>query len=387
MDSNKKRKICVVITNRAQYGRYKHILTELKNNPRIELQIIVGASALLDKYGSIIEDIEKDGFHVDIKLTMSVEGGSPISMAKTTGLGIIEFSSALENLNPDIVLVRGDRFEVLAAAIAAAYMNIVVAHIEGGDVSGSIDESVRHSITKLAHIHFPTNEEAYNRLIKMGENSENIFLVGSPDIEFIRKIKTTPLENLFDRYGGIGESLDLKDKYLVVLQHPVTSEYEEGIKQIEETLHAVEDLDIPTIWIWPNTDAGTEHIAKGIRKFREFNNTDNIHFFRNLAPEDYIRLISNCACLVGNSSSGIKEGSHLGIPVVNIGTRQKGRLREHNVVDAVYDKEEIKNKIKSQANHGPYKTKNIYSADNEPSKIISKILSECELNTQKKICY
>lgn len=383
---DKKRKVCVIITSRAHYGRFKHILRELKNNPSIELQIIVGASAVLSRYGNVISDIEKDGFEVNSRLTINVEGGTPISMSKTTGLGVIEFSSIFENLKPDIVLLRGDRYEVLSAAIAASYMNIVIAHIEGGDVTGSIDESVRHAITKLSHIHFPTNKDSAERLAKLGENPNKIFLAGSPDIEFIKKCDLSPIYDLYQRYGGVGTNVDISGKYLVVLQHPVTTEYGEGYKQVQHTLQAINSLDIPTIWLWPNTDAGTEEIAKGIRTFREENDIKgNIHFFRHLSPEDYTRLINNCSCLIGNSSTGIKESSFLGTPVVNIGSRQSGRLRGKNVIDAKYDQEQIRNAIITQVNHGKYEPEEIYSG--EPSKVIPEVLSNCSLDVQKRISY
>lgn len=382
---NKKRKICVVITSRAHYGRFKPLLKELKNHPNVELQIVVGASAILSKYGPIVQSIENEGFKINGKLTISIEGGTPICMAKTTGLGIIEFSSIFENLNPDIVLIRGDRFEVLAAAIAASYMNIVLAHIEGGDVTGSIDESVRHSITKLAHIHFPTNKESEGRLIKLGEDPYKIFLAGSPDIEFIKNCDLSPLNELYQKYGGVGEVVDISREYLVVLQHPVTTEFGKGTDQIKETIQVIDDLNIPTIWVWPNVDAGTEEIAKGIRTFRENNPAKNIHFFRHLSPEDFIRLINNCNCLVGNSSAGIKEGLYLGIPVVNVGTRQQGRLKGKNVMDVNYNKEEIKQAILKQLEHGKYPQENLY--DGNPSKVICEVLTTCKLDIQKRINY
>ena len=383
---DKKRRVCVIITSRAHYGRFKYILRELKNTPSIELQIIVGASAVLNRYGDVMKDIEKDGFHINAKLTMNIEGGTPISMSKTTGLGVIEFSSIFENLQPDIVLIRGDRFEVLSAAIAASYMNITIAHIEGGDVTGSIDESVRHAITKLAHIHFPTNRNSAERIVKLGENPSKIYLAGSPDIEFVKNCDLSPLHDLYQKYGGVGENVDISGKYLVVLQHPVTTEYGKGYKQVQNTLLEINSLDTPTIWLWPNTDAGTEEISKGIRTFREENDIKgNIHFFRHLSSEDYTRLINNSMCLIGNSSTGIKESSYLGIPVVNIGSRQSGRLRGKNVIDVECDQEQIRNAILKQIEHGKYEPEEIYSGN--PSKVIPDVLSKCDLDVQKKISY
>jgi len=168
------KKICVVITNRAHYARGKLVLKAINEHPELELQLIVAGSALIDKYGNIMTKIEEDGFKINKKITMLLEGGTPTAMAKTTGVGLLEFSTAFENLEPDIVLIRGDRYEILAPAIAASYLNIPLAHIEGGDVTGTIDESVRHAVTKLAHLHFATNELSKERILKMGEIPENI---------------------------------------------------------------------------------------------------------------------------------------------------------------------------------------------------------------------
>src|SRR3989338_1213319 len=185
-----KKKVCFVITNRVHYTRCKQLIQQLKNHPQLELQLVVAASALLPKYGDVTSELERDGVPIHAKINMLLEGGSPITMAKTTGLGLLEMSTVLENLKPDVVLVRGDRYEVLAIAIAAAYMNIPLAHIEGGDVTGTIDESVRHAITKLAHLHFPTNELSKERIIKMGEDPKQVHNVGSLDIEYLTTLWT-----------------------------------------------------------------------------------------------------------------------------------------------------------------------------------------------------
>jgi len=254
---------------------------------------------------------------------MLVEGGTPLSMSKTTGVGLLEFSTIFENLKPDIVVIRGDRFEILAPAIAAAYMNIPLAHIEGGDVTGTIDESVRHSVSKLAHIHFPTNNLSAERLIKMGEDPKNVHMAGSLNNEFLTNCDLSFPSDLFEKYGGVGEKLDLVKGYILVMQHPVTTEYGKGLEQIKETLKAIHELKLPTIMLWPNVDAGTDHISKGIRLYREQNkDTGFLHIFRNLHPEDFARVLKHCNCFIGNSSAGIIESSFLGTPSVNIGSRQ-----------------------------------------------------------------
>src|SRR3989338_6441718 len=185
----RKRKICFVVTSHIHYTRNKLVLDATRDHPRVELQIVVGGSAILPKYGEVLDLMQKDGFKCSAKITMVFEGGSPIAMAKTTGIGITEFATVFDNLNPDVVIVRGDRYEVLSAAIAASYLNIPVAHIEGGDVTGTIDESVRHAITKLAHIHFATNEVSLGRILRVGERPEYVFNVGSPELEFTASIR------------------------------------------------------------------------------------------------------------------------------------------------------------------------------------------------------
>lgn len=382
------RNVCVVLTHRAHYGRSKYLLEELKKNPDFELQIVVAGAALSDQYGNITRELEDDGYKINYKIFMVIEGNTPLAMAKTTALGLLEFSTAFDNLKPDIVLVRGDRFEVIAPVIAAAYMNITVAHIEGGDLSGSIDESVRHAITQLAHIHFPTNEDAKNRIIQMGEDPEQVFDVGSPDVEFIIRnqdhINTMP-DHIFKKgYGqsGIGDPIDLKKDYVVILQHPVTSEYGHGKEQMQNLLTAVEDLNIPAVFFWPNLDAGSDELTKIIRRFINEKLPKNIHFFRHIKAEDYLALINHAKCLVGNSSSGIKEASFLGVPVVNIGTRQNGRLRGQNVIDTDYSTDAIKSAIMKQMRHGRFASSKIYGSGNT-SKKIAEILEKIELSNQK----
>lgn len=380
----KKRKICFIITSKIHYARSKLILNELKRRADIQHQIVVGASAVLPNYGDILPLMKEDGFKCDAKIIMTLEGGTPVAMAKTTGIGITEFTTAFDNLNPDIVLLRGDRYEVLAAAIAAAYLNIPIAHIEGGDVTGTIDESVRHAVTKLAHIHFVTNDESKARVIRMGEDPNYVFNVGCPELEFVEK-NSFKASNKLINYLGVGDIVDISKPFLMVMQHPVTSEFGQNRQNVEETLNAIRELNIPTIWFWPNVDAGTDEVSKAIRVFRETQNPHHIRFIKSLPPEQFIGLMKRAACLVGNSSAGIKECSFLGIPVVNIGTRQNGRMRAENVKDADYDKKMIKSVIKNQLKHGPYKRSLIYYQP-ETSKKIVKILATIKPYIQKRFC-
>ncbi|RJQ36770.1 UDP-N-acetylglucosamine 2-epimerase (hydrolyzing) [Candidatus Parcubacteria bacterium] len=376
-----KRKVCFVITNRIHYARQEGLLRELQGDPDFELQLVVGSSALLAKYSNVMPTLERRGFVVHEQMLNLIEGGNHAAMAKTAGLAVLELTNTFQKLNPDIVLIRGDRFEQLAAAMTAAYLNKTVAHIEGGDVSGTIDESVRHAITKLAHIHFVTNDDAYRRVLQMGERPEYVFNVGSPDLEFAAGVKRQPDEAMTNRIG-VGGAIDFTKPYAMVIQHPVTSEAD-NLRNVMATLEAIHDLGIQALWFWPNPDAGTDEISGGIRRFREHHDTPHIRFVIDINPRDFVSLLRNAAALVGNSSSGIKEASFFGVPVVNVGTRQQGRLRGENVVDVGYDRDAIRQAVQYQVAHGPYAPSHAYYKP-DTSKRIRGALKQVPLYTQKK---
>lgn len=382
-----KRKVCVVVFSRANYGRIKSVLRAVKAHKDLELQLIVGASALLHRFGNVIDVLRNDGFEPNATVYSIIEGENPTTMAKSTGMGILELATQFENLQPDVVLTVADRFETMATAIAASYMNIPLAHTQGGEITGSIDESVRHAITKLAHIHFPATKLSAERVIKMGEEPERVHLTGCPAIDAINDLDLTIPDDMFARYKGVGADIDHRGKYLVVLQHPVTTEYGHGFKQINETLGAISKLKMPTVWLWPNVDAGSDDISKGLRMFREKEQADYIHFYKNFSVEDYARLIANCQCLIGNSSSGIREGAFLGVPVVNIGTRQGGRERSENVMDADYNSEDILSKVKIQLGHGKYKPNPLFGDGHAGKKIADHLASMPLDNLQKRLTY
>ncbi|KKT27093.1 MAG: UDP-N-acetyl-D-glucosamine 2-epimerase, UDP-hydrolysing [Parcubacteria group bacterium GW2011_GWA2_43_9b] len=379
---NNKRKICFVITAGNHYSRSKLILRALQSHRAVDLQLVVGASALLSNYGDVLSELAGDGFVCHAKIVMTLEGGNLVAMAKTAGIGITEFATVFDNLKPDIVVVRGDRYEVLSAAVAAAYLNIPIAHIEGGDVTGTIDESVRHAVTKLAHIHFPTNEQSRRRIIRMGENPRYVFNVGCPGLEFIAKNNYVVSNELVNRLG-VGDIVDINKPYLVVMQHSVTSEVGLNGRNVKETLLAVAKLNIPAIWFWPNVDAGTDEISKEIRVFREHQHSKDIRFLKYLPTEQFVGLLKKCSCLIGNSSVGIKESSWLGVPVVNIGTRQQGRMKADNVITVSYDRKKIASAARKQIARGPYKRSGIYFKKNTSQRIVD-ILSSIELYVQKK---
>jgi bifunctional UDP-N-acetylglucosamine 2-epimerase / N-acetylmannosamine kinase len=383
-----KRKVCVVITARPSYSRVKSALHAISQHSSLELQIVVAASALLERYGRVEAQIMADGFRIDSKVYMVLEGENPASMAKTTGLGIIELATVFGILKPDIVVTIADRFETLATAVAASYMGIPLAHIQGGEVTGSIDERVRHAVTKLADIHFPSSSNSAARLIKMGEDPDSIFVTGCPSIDIASDIKKEEKlsYNLYDTYAGVGPQVNIKEDFIVVMQHPVTTEFMETEEQIEKLLNAVMRVNMPAIWFWPNVDAGSDGTSKGIRRFRENFPSAKIHFFKNLNPKHFIELLLHAKCIVGNSSVGIRECAFLGIPAVNIGSRQFGRERAENVADVGNDENEIYNGIlKAVSTHNF--TKSFIYGDGTAGKKIADCLSKAKLSVDKKLLY
>ena len=383
-----KRKICVVVTARPSYSRIRTALEAIKQHPDLELQLVVAASALLDRYGSAVNYIEKDGFHITAKVFNILEGENLSAAAKTTGIGILELSSVFGNLNPDIIVTIADRFETMATAIAASYMNIPLAHIQGGEVTGNIDEKVRHAITKLADYHFVASDGAYNRVISLGEEPESVYNTGCPSIDLAHEVKLDPAfqEDPLVKYGGVGAELNADEDYIVVMQHPVTNEYEESRKHIAETLEAIDRLGVPTFWFWPNVDAGSDGTSKGIRSYREKNKINHIHFFKNMEPTDFLRLLANSKCLIGNSSVGIRECAYLGVPVVNIGTRQNRRDRGNNAIDVGYSADEIQRAVMHWLNAERPESSKVYGGGNAGD-LIADTLSKVPLKFHKTITY
>jgi len=388
-----KRKICCFLGSRANYSSLKPIMRAIQKEPGLELVLFVGASALLDKYGEAVKLVKDDGFKIDEYIYMVIEGENPTTMAKSTGLGLIELANLLYKHQPDICLIIGDRHEMLAMAIASSFANIPIAHTMGGESSGTIDESIRHAITKLSHIHFPANEKAKENIIKMGENPKMVFNFGCPRMDTIKEILKTDFSEQINGLlvkKGVGDIFKLNSDFLLVSQHPVTTEFGQGEKQINQTLWALKEIQeqnkMPIIMLWPNADAGSDHVARGIRKFREHQSPKHFHFFKNLTFEIYIHLMNKTKCLIGNSSSGIREGAFIGAPVVNIGTRQQGRQRGKNVIDVDYNKEQIKKAILKQMEHGKYESEPIYGSGNASEKIVD-TLKTIQASSQKKLYY
>ena len=382
------RRICVVVTARPSYSRIKTALNAIKSHPTLQLQLVVAASALLERYGTAVNYIQKDGFEIDARVFNVLEGENLTAQAKTTGLGILELATVFERLRPDAVITIADRFETMATAVAASYMNIPLVHIQGGEVTGNIDEKVRHAVTKLADLHFVATSRARERVIRMGEDPGTVFLTGCPSIDLAVDIRLngTLDFNPYDLYGGVGPKMQYSNGYLVVMQHPVTSEYESARNQIEETLQAIDQLRIPTFWFWPNVDAGSDGTSKGIRAYREYHTLPHVHFFKNMEPFHFLKLLNNSQCLVGNSSVGLRECAYLGVPVVNIGNRQEGRERGQNVVDVIHRSSEIRKAIRAQIEAGRYQSDVTYGDGKAGEKIAEK-LSTASLQFRKILQY
>ncbi len=382
------RKVCVAVTARPSYSRIRSALTAIRDHPDLELQLVVAASALLDRYGNAIKVIEDEGFKIDRRVYMIVEGENLVTSAKSTGFGLSEMATVFDDLRPDLVVTVADRFETMATAVAAAYMNLPLVHVQGGEITGSIDEKVRHAITKLADIHLVASDKAAERVIRMGERPDRVFVTGCPSIDVAKQAVANPAlaADIFARHGGVGPRLDLSGGYIVVLQHPVTTEYEDARHHVDETLHAVAESGIPTLWFWPNVDAGSDDTSRGIRVFREAHGLDNVHFFKNMPPEDFLRLLYNSRGIVGNSSVAIRECAYLGVPAVNIGTRQAGRDRGGNVIDVDYDRGAILAGIRRQFALARLPADSLYGAG-DAGRRIAEVIATAKPSFTKRLTY
>ena len=383
------RKVCVVITARPSYARIRSLLHAINEHNDLELQLVVAASALLDRYGSADKVIESEGFTIDRRVYMIVEGENCVTSAKSTGLGVTELATVFNDLKPDFVVTIADRFETMATAVAASYMHIPLVHVQGGEVTGSIDEKVRHAITKLADIHCVSGNQAAQRVIKMGENPDQVYITGCPSIDLAMQAcenQQHDMNSLANQLGGVGANVDLCKPYIIVMQHPVTTEYMQARSHVEETLAAIHACELPTLWFWPNVDAGSDGTSKGIRAFREKNPSNHIHFVKNLPPESFIQLLNNSQCIVGNSSVGIRESAYIGTPSVNIGSRQNGRDRGANVIDVNYHRDDIEHALQQQIKHGKYAPDTLYGNGQAGSRIAD-VIAKASTSTEKTLLY
>lgn len=310
------------------------LLRAIQSHEKLTLSLVVTGMHLSAEFGETVHDIERDNFEIDAKIPMLSSEDTGAAMASGVGSCLLGISRAMKRIRPTFLLLAGDRGEMLAGAISATYMNIPIAHIQGGDVSGGADNLVRHAITKLAHIHFPATRLSKRRIEQMGEDASRIFLVGSPSLDSIINGKASNIDLLAKKYG-----LDFGRPVILMIQHPVTTDADSAAREIRETLEAIVQLRLQTIIIYPNADAGGRRAIRMIENYRRFS---FIKIFRSLPREDFLGLVRSVSAMVGNSSSGLIEAPSLGLPVVNIGTRQSGRERANNVIDVGYDRLQIK---------------------------------------------
>jgi len=383
---SRQRKICVLLVDRANYGRMWPVMKAIEGHPSLELQTICTGTMVLERFGQAEREVERDGFRIDGRVYIELEGSVPTTMAKSLGFATIEMASEFRRLNPDIVLLIGDRYEALAAAQAAAYQNICLAHIQGGEVSGSIDESARHAITRFAHFHFPATERSADYLRRMGENPDTVFMVGCPVGDYIRALDPNLPPDIFsDR--GVGAPLSPEKPYFLVILHPVTTEFGSEEFKVETLLGVLHELQHPTVWLWPNIDAGADHISKALRRYRESHPGNAwLHLIKNLPPELFQKVLKNACCAIGNSSSFIRDSTFSGTPVVLVGDRQAGREIAENVLPVEGRSSTLKEAIVSQRERGRRAPSTLYG-DGSASPRIADVLAKVEPYKQKRLHY
>lgn len=369
---NMSKKVLYITGTRADYGLMHETLKLLNEDDGIHLDVVATGMHLMEEFGYSLDEIKKDNFNLHI-IDQTFKKDDEASMSEFIGNLIVDLTTLMNKLKPDVVLLLGDRGEMLAGAIVASYLQIAVAHIHGGDVSSTVDDSARHAITKLSNIHFPASKESASRIRQMGENPDSIFIVGAPGLDSIIKIK-----------GNIDEDY-LKNKYHItkdfalVLQHPVSLEVEEAAFQIEQTLDAVNSTDYQVILIYPNADAGGRAMIDKIKEY-------DVDAYKNIPHDDFIGLLGLASVLIGNSSSGIIESSSFKLPVINVGTRQFGRERAQNVIDVDYDSKEILNAleyIETDEYHNILKECSNPYGDGKACKRICEILNDIEIDLDK----
>jgi len=330
----KKRKIVYITGTRADFGLMYSTLSEINNNPKFDLSLIVTGMHLSKKYGYTIDLVKNSWFKIGMIIKLfKEETATNKDMAFALGKAIIAFTKAFEKIKPEIILIEGDRFEALAAAVSGAFLNIAVVHISGGDISRSIDDSIRHAVTKFAHIHLPGTKKSAERIIKMGEENWRVHMVGTPiNKNFCSKYE---LEELF--------KLDFNKPVLLVIQHPITTQSDLASEQMKETMEAIKELNEQTVIIYPNTDAGGAEMIGVIDRYKKMS---NLRIIPNIPSEQFMGLLKYSSVIIGNSSAGIVESSYFNTPCVNIGIRQEGRERAGNVIDVNYKKNEILNAVR-----------------------------------------
>lgn len=372
--------ILVVTGTRAEYGLLYWTMKEIQNDTDLNLQLVVTGNHLVPEYGLTVNQIIADGFNIDEKIDMLISSNSKSSIVKSMGIELIQMAQCFERLSPSMLLILGDRYETFIAATCAMMMNIPIAHMNGGEsTEGAIDEQIRHAITKMSHIHFTGAEYYKEQVLKMGEEAWRVHNVGQAGIENIKRMSLLNRDELEQSLG-----INFKDKIALITYHPTTLESENIADQIEALLEALNEFDMQYIFTYPNADFGSRIIIESINSFA--NKRDNTHVFYNLGQKRYLSLLQFANIVIGNSSSGIIETPAFKLPVVNIGTRQKGRLRNSNIIDVDCNKIEIINAISKALCDNDFKTKlnileNLYG-DGNTSKYIVKILKNTKINKE-----
>lgn len=384
-DPNQRRRVCVVLVDRANYGRLKPVMQAIAADPQLELQVLAAGTMVLERFDLPLEVVRRDGFPVDGEIYIELEGSNPVTMAKAVGIGVVEFASEFRRMRPGIVLVIGDRYEALAAAIAAAYMNICIAHLQGGEVSGSIDESARHAITKFAHYHFPSTQRSAEYVIRMGERPETVLCIGCPSSDIARQLDRRLPESVLNR-SGAGTTIDPTKPFQLVIFHPTTTEFGGERRQVDELLDALDEIAQPTVLLWPNIDAGSDHVGKAIRLFRDHRKPDWLRTVINLSPEEYLQVLANASCAIGNSSSFVRDASYFGTPVVLVGNRQAGRETDQHVMAVPPLRLPIVGAVRRQLRHGRYPPSALYG-DGYVSGRVARALAHLEPYVQKHLYY
>ncbi len=380
------RTVCVVLVDRANYGRLKPVMHALAAHPALRLQVVVGGSMVLERFNRPVDIVRHDGFHVDSEVFTELEGSQPTTMARSIGIGIGEFANTFYRLQPDFVLLIGDRYEALSAAIAAAYMNLPLVHIQGGEVSGSIDESARHAITKFAQFHVPATQRAADYLIRMGERPETILTVGCPSSDIARQLDRLVTPEMINA-RGMGVDVDPAQPFLLSIFHPTTTEYGQEEEQMLALLHALHTIHLPTVLLWPNIDAGSEHINKTIRRFRDQHDTRGWLRTRiNMEPETYLKVLAQAACAVGNSSSFVRDASFFGTPVVLVGHRQDGRETDAHALRLPCEAEALVAGIRQQLAHGQFAPSTLYG-DGHVAERTADAIAMLQPYVQKRLAY
>lgn len=383
--TDEKRKVLVVLVDRANYGRLKPVMQAIKENSALELQTVCAGTMVLKRFDYTTQIVREDGFEIHGEVFVELEGSTPTTMAKSVGFATIEFASEFQRLKPDVVLLIGDRYEALAAAIASAYMNIPLVHLQGGEVSGSIDESARHAISKFAQFHVPSTKRAADFLIRMGEQPDTILTLGCPSSDIARMFDRTLTHEIVNARGG-GSEIDVSKPFLLVVFHPTTTEYGDEWTQVDELLNALEDVAIQTLLLWPNIDAGADQISKAIRTFRDLENINWLRTITNFTPEDYLKVLANTACAIGNSSSFVRDASYFGTPVVLVGNRQKGRETAEHVMRVKASKENILSAVRKQLEHGRYSPSTLYG-DGHVSERVADAIANLAPYIQKQLAF